>query len=222
MALANRITPFPAPAPSSGKFIDDNRFRALLAPEEWGRLPVATWRRFSKRLGAGKTIVYVGEVEEARFGPLGWWLAQAARLIGGPLPTGCETGVPMVVTVTEDASNGGQVWTRICARSGGFAQVIHSEKRFAGPTGLEEYVGCGVSMALTISVEHEALLFRSAGYFLQAGRWRLKLPDWLTPGGITVAHCDLGGGNFRFTLDVVHPRFGMLIRQSAVFREASL
>jgi len=35
-----------------------------------------------------------------------------------------------------------------------------------------------------------------------------------------VTHRDLGEGRFRFTLDVVHPRFGRLIRQSAVFREA--
>jgi Domain of unknown function (DUF4166) len=221
MALANRITPFPAPAPSSEKFFDDNRFHKLLPSEEWGRLPLATWRRFSKRLGAGKTIVYVGEVEEASFSRLGWWLAQVTRLMGGPLPTGCETGVPMVVTVTEAAGNGGQIWTRICARSRGFAQVIHSEKRFAGPTGLEEYVGCGVSMALNISVEHEALLFRSAGYFLQLGPWRLALPNWPTPGEMTVAHIDLGSGEFRLTLEVVHPRFGTLIRQSAVFREAT-
>jgi hypothetical protein len=221
MALANRITPFPAPAPSNADLVDDNRFRTLLSPQEWGHLPVATWRRFSKRLRAGATIVYVGEVEEATFSRIGWWLAQVTRLIGGPLPTGGETGVPIVVTVTEDAASGGQIWTRLCARSSGFPQVIHSAKRFAGPTGLEEYVGCGVSMALNISVEREALVFRSAGYFLQAGPLRLTLPDWLTPGDMTVAHIDLGSAKFRFTLDVVHPRFGMLIRQSAVFREAN-
>src|SRR5204863_1409509 len=134
----------------------------------------------------------------------GWWLAQLARLIGGPLPTGAETGVPMVVTVTEDAASGGQIWTRICARSNGFPQVIHSSKRFAGPTGLEEYVGFGVSMALLISVEDEALLFRSAGYSVQLGAWRLKLPVLLTPGALTVAHTDLGGGEFRFTLEIIH------------------
>ena len=71
------------------------------------------------------------------------------------------------------------------------------------------------------SVEHEALLFRSAGYSLQIGRLRLPLPAWLTPGDLTVTHADLGGGTFRFTLEIVHPRFGMLIRQSAVFREAA-
>ena len=36
---------------------------------------------------------------------------------------------------------------------------------------------------------------------------------------MTVAHIDLGGGEFRFTLEVIHPRLGLLIRQSALFRE---
>jgi hypothetical protein len=219
MALANRVTRFYPPAPSSEKLLDDNRFRALLPPEAWGRLPVATWRRFSKRLGPGRTIVYAGEIEESIFSRYGWWLAQITRLIGGPLPTGRETKVPIVVTVTEDAASGGQIWTRLCARSSGFPQVIHSAKRFAGPTGLEEYVGCGISMALNISVEHEALVFRSAGYSLEIGPLRLPLPEWLTPGAMTVEHVDLGGGEFRFTLAVEHPRLGLLIRQSALFRE---
>ena len=216
-----RISRLPLPPVSDTGRLDDHRFRALLPDEDWGRLPVAIWRRFSKRLGEGKTVVYVGEIDDASFSRVGWWIAQIARVIGGPLPTGCETGVPIIVTVTEDAASGGQIWTRINARRDGFPQVIHSAKRFAGPTGLEEYVGFGVSMALEISVENEALCFRSAGYALQLGRFRLPLPEWLTPGDLTVTHADLGGGTFRFTLEIVHPRFGMLVRQSAVFREAA-
>jgi len=208
-------------AGSSGLLLDDARFRGLLSPEDWGRLPVAVWRRFSKRLAGGKTVVYAGEVEESFHSRAGWWLAQLTRLMGGPLPTGTESRVPMIVTVTEDVASGGQVWTRICARSNGFPQVIHSAKRFMGPTGLEEYIGCGIGMALRLSVEHEGLFFRSAGYFLCIGKLRLRLPDWLTPGELTVSHTDLGGGLFRFTLDVIHPRLGVLIRQSAVFAEAA-
>ena len=132
-----------------------------------------------------------------------------------------ESGVvPMVVTVTEDAASGGQIWTRICARKNGFPQVIHSAKRFAGPTGLEEYVGFGISMALRLSVECETLVFRSTGYFVGVGQFRLPLPEWLTPGVLTVTHADLGDGEFRFTLEVVHPRYGEIVRQSAIFREA--
>ena len=206
---------------SPAKLLDDSRFRALLSDDDWGRLPVATWRRFSTRRADGGTVVYVGEVDDASVSRIGWWLVQLARLIGGPLPTGTETGVPMIVTVTEDEASGGQIWTRICARRDGFPQVIHSSKRFAGPTGLEEYVGFGVSMALRVSVENETLVFRSAGYCLQLGPFRVPLSVWLTPGDLTVTHSDLGCGTFRFALEIVHWRFGMLLRQSAVFREAA-
>jgi hypothetical protein len=66
-----------------------------------------------------------------------------------------------------------------------------------------------------------ALDWWAAGYFLQLGPRRLPLPAFLTPGVLTVGHTDLGRGEFQFTLEIVHPRFGMLIRQSAVFKEAT-
>ena len=215
-----RLSGSSASLPTHAKLLDDRRFRALLSDEDWGRLPLATWRRFSKRVADGDSVVYVGVVDEVAFSDIGWWLAQLVRLIGGPLPTGRDTGVPMIVTVTEDGASGGQTWTRICARKRGFPQVIHSAKRFAGPTGLEEYVGFGLSMALRIAVEDQVLTFRSAAYGLQFGSLWIPLPRWLTPGDLTVTHRDLGEGAFRFTLDLTHPRYGALIHQSATFREA--
>jgi hypothetical protein len=224
MALQGKI-PKPLALAQSDASLDANlgdlRFRALLSQDDWERLPLATRLRFSKRLANGNTAVYVGEVVEIKFSPLGWGLAQFARLIGGPLPTGIDTNVPSIVTVTEDAATGGQVWTRIYARRDGFPQVIHSSKRFAGPTGLEEYVGFGVGMALRIRVDDKALRFRSAGYFLQLGRRKFALPALLTPGVLTVTHTDLPNGAFEFTLELIHPRLGTLIHQSAVFREAT-
>ena len=128
-----RIPRSPATSAPNTILLDDRRFHDLLPDEAWGRLPLAIWRRFSKRFADGETVVYVGTIEEATFTPIGWWLAQLARVIGGPLPLCRETGGPMVVTVTE--ASGGQIWTRICARSDGFPQVIHSAKRFAGRPG---------------------------------------------------------------------------------------
>ena len=221
MASASRISRHLPPTPSHCKLIDDQRFRTLLSDEDWGRLPLAVWRRFSMRLADGNTIVYVGEVDSATISFAGWCIAQTIRVIGGPLPTAAETGVPMIVAVTEDAASGGQIWTRMTGRRRGFPQVIHSCKRFAGPTGLEEYVGCGIGVALRICVESEALVFRSVGYFLQIGRWKWPLPVWLTPGDLTVTHADLGGNAFRFTLQIVHPHLGPLLSHSAAFKEAT-
>src|SRR5580700_8874025 len=150
----------------------DPRFRALLSDADWAALPPPVRRRFSKRLADGNTAIYVGEIRETWMSRTGWLLAQAVRVIGGPLPTATDAGVPSVVTVTEDMATGGQIWTRLYARRHGFPQVIHSSKRFAGPTGLEEYVGFGVGMTLKLSVEAHALCFRSVGYFIQLGQRR--------------------------------------------------
>ncbi len=202
------------------KSLGDLRFRALLSDRDWDALPAAIRRRFSRRLADGGTIVYAGRVTETRMSRLGWWLAQAVRPLGGPLPIACEQDVAAAVAVTEDMAGGGQVWTRVYARRRGFPHIIHSAKRFAGRTGLEEHVGGGVGMALTVHVVDAALVFRSAGYFVRLLGRPVALPAWLTPGLLAVTHAALPDGSFRFTLDLHHPRFGGLIRQTAVFREA--
>jgi hypothetical protein len=207
--------------PTADNSLGDLRFRALLSDDDWASLPLAVRRRFSKRLGGGRTVVYAGEVLETRMNAAGWVLAQFARLIGGPLPTSRLAHMASVVTVTEDIATGGQIWTRLYARRNGFPQIIHSAKRFSGATGIEEYLGRGFGMELRISVRAGTLLFRSESYFFTLFRRRLRLPHWLSPGIMTVTHAERGDGRFEFNLEVVHPRLGALIRQTALFRESS-
>jgi len=197
----------------------DTRFRALMRAKEWASLPAAVRRRFSKRLANGATVLYTGEVLETTMSRVGWLLAQAARLIGGPLPLTRNRHVPAVVAVTADHGSHGQIWTRLYGRHGRFAQVVHSCKRFAGPTGLEEYVGHGVGMTLTVAARAGALIFRSKDYFVELFGRRWRLPAWLAPGVTVVTHAELPDGRFAFTLQVIHPRLGLLIRQMAMFRE---
>jgi hypothetical protein len=200
--------------------LGDLRFRVLLAEDDWHLLPPAVRRRFSKRLAGGRTMIYVGEVLETHMSRVGWLLAQVARLFGGPLPTSRDPNMPSVVTVTEDMATGGQIWTRLYARHNGFPQIIHSSKRFGGSTGLEEYLGSGLSIALRVCVRGGARAFCSDGYFFKIFGRRWRLPNWLSPGTMIVTHAERSDGRFEFRLEVGHPRFGLLIRQSAAFREA--
>jgi hypothetical protein len=203
----------PAPA--------DRSIEQLLGPQRWAALPADVRRRFSFHPGKGGTTVYCGEIVEARASRLGWLLAQFARLIGAPLPTRWDESVPASVTVMPvtraDGHAGGQIWTRVYGRRRGFPQAINSLKRFAGPTGLEEYIGCGIGIALRLEADRRALHFLSDHYFLEVAGLRLRLPRLLSPGRLTVSHGDLGGGRFSFSLRLVHPLFGELMRQTAVF-----
>jgi hypothetical protein len=149
----------------------------------------------------------------------GWLLAQACRLFGSPLPLDRGGGQAAVATVTEHGPSGGQVWSRIYARPNGFPQVIHSAKQFAGPTGLEEYLGLGIGIALRVAAEPAGIVFLSDHYFLRLGGWHLRLPKWLEPGRLRIDHIDHGAGLFSFILDLAHPLLGELIHQRGEFHD---
>ena len=180
--------------------LDDLRFRSLLGRDGWDCLPAAVRRRFAKRLCAGKSVSYTGEVSGCRMRPAGWLLAQLCR---------SQT----------DARLRREVWTRMYARRHGFPQVIHSAKRFAGPTGLEEYLGCGFGIALDVAACAAGIRFTSNHYFLRVGGHRLRLPSAISPGALTIDHTDLGDGRFAFTLALRHPRLGELIHQIGHFHD---
>lgn len=214
--------PSPEAEPSAGlaasATLYDARFRNLLGEAAWQRLPPAVQARFSKRIAPGAAILYRGHVARTDLSAAGRVLAFLARMIGSPLPdTPGATGAA-VVAVTEDASGESQVWTRAYARRGRFPQVVHSMKRFRGATGLEEYVGSGIGMALVLTEVDGALVFRSDHYFLELGRLRLPIPGSLAPGLMQITHRDLGD-EFLFELSLDHPLLGRLIHQIAYFRE---
>ena len=210
----------PPPDSAAPPAVEDLRFRALVGERAWAELPEAVRRRFSKCLAPNDAVVYQGMVTATRLSPAGRVLSFFTRAIGSPLPlTDGATG-PAVVIVTEDAALGGQTWLRIYARPGRLPQAIGSAKRFSGPTGLEEYVGCGIGMSLRVSVEEGALVFRSAGYFLQVAGWRISIPRWLRPGEMQIVHRDLSAGSFEFSLALTHKLLGSLVNQVVVFHDA--
>lgn len=202
------------------RVLRDHRFRDLVGPRAWNALPAAVRGRFGKRLTGGASVVYQGVVIAMRMNLVGRVLAHLARLVGGPLPWDLSSiNQPAVVSVTEDCAGVGQFWIRQYGREAGFPQVIHSSKRFAGPTGIEEYIGSGIGIALRVRTDPDGLIFESDHYFLQAGKHRLRLPAWLQPGALTIAHRDRGGSQFLFSLTLKSRLFGELVCQDALFTD---
>ena len=157
-----RLSARAAPDPPS---VGDLRFRTLVGEAAWAELPEAVRRRFSKCLAPEETLIYRGSVVDTQLSRAGRVLSFLARAIGAPLPlTNGATG-PALVVVTEDPRLGGQSWLRIYTRPGRFPQAINSAKRFRGPTGLEEYVGCGIGMSLRVTVEERRAHLPLGGLF---------------------------------------------------------
>lgn len=207
-----------APAPTEPS-VADLRFRTLLGEEAWARLPEPVRSRFSKRLARSDIVLYRGHVTLTQMSWMGRLLSFLTRAIGSPLPTMNGAIGPAVVAVTDDDALGGQRWLRIYERPGRKPQMIQSTKRFRGETGLEEYVGAGISMELTLTVEDAALVFRSRRYLFETRRLRVAIPRWLAPGAMTIVHRQEDDGSFSFHLTLDHVLLGTLLHQVAYFRD---
>lgn len=211
------VLQWPKRRAASSATLHDLRFWSLLETEAWETLPAEVQRRFSKRLSGPGVALYRGLVVEMHMSAFGWALAQFCRLFGAPLPLERTAGGGALVSVSEDARSGGQCWTRIYTRRDGFPQVIHSAKRFSGSTGLEEYLGHGLGMALRIEPLSDGIAFVSDHYFFQIGGWRVRLPQLLTPGETRVTHRQVAGSSFLFGLELTHPLAGTLLHQEILF-----
>ncbi len=208
-------------SPQSNSALTDLRFQTLVGKNAWSQLPPAVQQRFSKCFAPSEVILYRGRVIETRLPLAGRIFAALTTIVGSPLPKSDGAVGPAVVSVTEEPEMGGQLWSRSYNRPGRFPQVIHSAKRFSGPTGLEEYIGYGISMSLRVSVEGEALVFRADRYFVAPlPGLRITIPKWLSPGNLEVIHREEHDGEFSFCLTLTHPLFGLLVSQLAHFKDA--
>ncbi|MCY3620247.1 MAG: DUF4166 domain-containing protein [Gammaproteobacteria bacterium] len=189
---------------------------ASMLGRSWSELPVRTRARFGVER---EMVCYHGRVVASDCTLFGRFFRQLARLVGSPLPFDDTIGPATVVVMA--TGRGGSSWTRVYRRNAGRTQAIRSVKRFAGPTGLEEYLGAGLCMALRVRVENTSLLFESAGYSWAVGNLRIPFPNWLTPGRLLVRSTELAAPCFRFCLTLNHPRFGEVLRQEAVFEDPS-
>jgi len=199
-----------------GGLLPDPSFERLLGPFAWWRLPESVRERFRWKPAAGAEIGYCGIMEEVRCSTFGWWLARLFRAIGTPLAPHSGRNVPVAVTLRLDRDGEGIVWERRYAFAGRRPVICRSVKR-ATEAGLIESVGGGVGMWLKVSVRDRALLFESTGYFWRLGPLTLRLPAWLTPGALQVAHIDEGEEHFRFRITVTHPLWGETFHQDGVF-----
>ena len=212
-----------APSPP-GPVLDLPRLTGAAA---WSRLPPAVQRRFAPGHAA---VVYAGCMD-LRCSAIGRVYAALARLLGGPL-TGLQAlGVPSLVRVGSNAQ-GGVVWERCLQLGptsagggrGGRVCRVRSTKEI-GPDGrLMERTDGGLSMSLEVFEDRGRLVFTSRRYWLVLARgqgrcWRIPVPALLSPGRCRVEHADLGDGQFRYSLSMVHPIWGETFHQTGVFSD---
>lgn len=189
-----------------------------LLGNDWSLLHPAIRARFVRDPEAGELIFYRGVMERIECSRAGRLFAYLTRIIGNPLTPHSGNDVRMDVILHHMPGRNGVFWRRTYYYADRAPYTVTSVKRKGRKGELLECVGCGFGMVLALSAEQGNLHFRSTRYFWQAGRVRIPLPHWLSPGATHVAHEEIGEGCFRFTISMDHPWLGRTFYQTGLFR----
>ncbi|TAL26950.1 MAG: DUF4166 domain-containing protein [Alphaproteobacteria bacterium] len=185
---------------------------------DWAKLHPNVQARFDREPGLGETITFTGAMTEMRCSRAGWLFATLTRIIGNPLAPFSGKDIPMDVALFRKPGRDGVFWRRTYFRPGKEAYVVISIKRESKKGEMLECVGGGFGMKLKVSARDGDMHFESYRYFWNPLGLYIPLPHWISPGKAHVVHHDLGGGDFRFTISMVHPQLGETFYQDGIFR----
>ncbi|WP_444995275.1 DUF4166 domain-containing protein [Aliikangiella sp. IMCC44359] len=192
-------------------------YPALLGVDSWSRLHSDIQKRFSTH--ADKSVTYKGVMSLVYSSFAGKCFAQFCRLIGTPLALYSGKNVPLEVKVYPDKKRGGLVWDRFYHFSNKVINRVKSTKCIQRDDGLVEMVGCGFGMKLRVYEKDGAIYFASTRFFWQLGKYKILIPDILSPGKTIVSQKALTRQKFQFSLVVKHRLFGKVFEQVGIFEE---
>lgn len=194
-------------------------FKKILG-DEWQRLHPDIQRRFDKNPLPGKPLCYTGVLNELRCSRIGRLLGLVTLpLIKGALIPFNDADFPVDIQVYSKPGSPAIFKQRIY-RLNGRRPIRFTSWMEEGEAGeVLEFVGAGLGMKLRLQVDEGNLHFTSDGYFWQIGRWRLPLPNLLTPGKTFLWHRNDDPSQFNIRIEIRHSLFGITFVQAGVFHE---
>ncbi len=202
----------------SGELLRAHRtIRDLVGEAGWWRLAAAVRQRFGSIPAPDERWRFHGSMERVDLTPPGRLMAWASRAIGAPVAHRSGCNIPIDVYVYLD--KGGAAWDRLYHFPKVETVTARTVKRIDQNGQMLECFGMGFGMELDVYEADAALHFRSTSFYLDIGRWRVRLPRLLSPGTLLVEHIDEGEGAFRFRMTVEHDLFGRVFFQDGVFRK---
>jgi hypothetical protein len=200
--------------PSEGEL-----FKKILGPA-WQELHPDIQHRFDKNPLPGKPLYYTGTLDELRCSPFGRLMGwMTIPFIKGALMPFNDRDFPVDIQVYSKAGCPFIFKQRIYRLNGRPPVQFTSYMAESERGEVLEYVGMGLGMKLVLDVRDGNLHFTSDGYFWQLGRWRLPLPDLLTPGKTFLCHRNESPERFSIRIEIRHRWFGTTFTQAGAFRE---
>lgn len=203
---------------TNSKYASEGELFKKIMGSEWHKLNPQIQQRFSVKTSSTKPLQFTGELTELScsfFGKILAFICQA--FIPGALIPYNSNQCPVDIEVyTKD--NSSFLYKKRLYKIPNKKPIQFISYMTESDKGeVLEYVGCGIGMKLIVFEKNTDLHFKSDGYFIDIGFWRLPIPKLLSPGDIYLMHINEGENKFRISIEITHRWFGKMFTQKGQF-----
>lgn len=176
--------------------------------KDWAKLHPVLRRHYGMDPGSDQALLMVGTMSHIDHSPIAKLFLLPARIFNALIPYR-GTNIPATVrnwTRRDDSQS--MFWLRRFQFPAGKQAIFASRMVYLGANEIIEYVRFGLGIRMRLSVDGDALVYRSNGYQWDIGRVRLRFPDWVALGTGEISETGLSDSGFEMHFTMHHPLFG--------------
>jgi len=189
-------------------------FAQALGPD-WPKLHPTVRRHYD--LHPGDELVLLGDMSEVYHSHWVKPFILFGRVFGALVPYR-GVNVPVEVRNFCEAHSNHVQFRRLFAFAGRKPYPFNSRMEHRGGDEIVEFVRFGLGIRMRLSVDGDALVYKTAGYLWRTPLFSITLPDWLFFGSGHIVERGVDSEHVEMDFVLTHPLFGTTFRYAGRFR----
>lgn len=185
--------------------------------DHWDELPDIIKQHYDISPGESAQLTIKGVMDEVYHSPIAKLFILPGRIFGALVPYKGRDIPTEVRNWTSTDNNDAMFWHRTLNFPNRPPAVFKSRMEHVKDNEIIEYVRHGMGIRMQMSVNDDALLFKSIGYVWKIGKLKIPIPTWAILGDAEIIEKPISDDTFFIDFNMKHPLFGRTFSYSGKF-----
>jgi len=185
--------------------------------DNWEKLADVIKQHYDITPGKPSNMIIKGVMDEVYHSSIAKLFILPGRIFGALVPYKGKNIPTEVRNWTTADNNKAMFWHRTLTFPGKPVVIFESRMEHIKDDEIIEYVRYGMGIRMKMSVQNNALVFKSIGYVWKLGKIKIPIPTWAILGNAEITEKSISDNRFFIDFQIIHPLFGRTFAYSGIY-----
>lgn len=185
--------------------------------KEWEKLAPIVKQHYDITPGNTSSMTIRGVMDEVYHSPIAKLFLLPGRIFGALVPYKGKKVATEVRNWTVEDNRKAMFWHRTLEFENKPTVIFRSHMEHIKEDEIIEYVRFGMGIRMRMSVNNQALIFKSLGYVWNILGIKIPIPTWAILGSAEIIEKQISDKQFYIDFNMHHPIFGKTFSYSGIF-----